>query len=104
MSFMMRHLAPILVVLAALVAADGARAQSTLPGSSQFNPPPPPPPPPPKIEVPKIPQLGVVPSQNYKPIPRNSYGDRFSKCLDAAAAAGMSPGDRGTYARGCANQ
>jgi hypothetical protein len=103
MSFMTQLLSSVLLVLA-LVAVGEARAQSTLPGSSQFNPPPPPPPPPPKIEVPKIPQLGVVPSQNYKPIPRNSYGDRFSKCLDAAAAAGMSPGDRGTYARGCANQ
>ena len=103
MSFMTQLLSSVLLVLA-LVAVGEARAQSTLPGASQFNPPPPPPPPPPKIEVPKIPQLGVVPSQNYKPIPRNSYGDRFSKCLDAAAAAGMSPGDRGTYARGCANQ
>ncbi|TPQ31710.1 hypothetical protein C2U70_23560 [Bradyrhizobium guangdongense] len=102
---MTRHTVSILLVIAvALLAGEGARAQSTLPGTSQFNPPPPPPPPPPKIEAPKIPQLGVVPSPNYKPIPRNSYGDRFSKCLDAAAAAGMGPGDRGTYARGCANQ
>lgn len=104
MSSMKRHLVSILVVMAALVAADGAFAQSTLPGTSQFNPPPPPPPPPPKIEVPKIPQLDARPSHNYKPIPRNSHGDRFNRCLDAAAAAGMTPADRGTYARSCANQ
>jgi hypothetical protein len=94
----------VLVVLTTLLAGQGALAQSVLPGTSLFNPPPPPPPPPPKIEVPKVPQLNAPPRYDYKPIPRSSFGDRVSKCLDDAAAAGLSPADRGTYSRSCANQ
>ena len=91
-----------LPVLAALLVGQGASAQVLLPGTSQFNLPPPAPPPPPKIEVPKIPQLDAPPSYNYQPIPRTSFGDRISKCLDDAAGAGLSPADRGTYSRSCA--
>jgi hypothetical protein len=93
-----------LVVVAALLGGPTVSAQSILPGSSQFNPPPPAPPPPPKIEVPKVPQLDAPPSYNYKPAPRPSFGDRVSKCLDDAAAAGLNPSERGTYSRSCANQ
>ncbi|WP_249140520.1 MULTISPECIES: hypothetical protein [Bradyrhizobium] len=104
MSSMTRHTISILLMTVSLLVGERALAQSTLPGTSIFNPPPPPPPPPPKIEVPKIPQLDAKPRYNYKPLPRNSHGDRFNRCLDAAAAAGMSPADRGTFARSCANQ
>jgi len=100
----MKRLSVILLVLVALLVGQGASAQALLPGASQFNLPPPAPPPPPKIEVPKIPQFDAPPSYNYQPIPRTSFGDRMSKCLDDAAGAGLSPADRGTYSRSCANQ
>ena len=86
-------------------AGPGGFAQTLVPGASPLLlPPPPPPPPPPKIEVPKIPQVNALPSYNYRPAPRPSFGDRFSKCLDDAAGAGLSPADRGTYASMCANR
>ncbi|MGV7212158.1 hypothetical protein [Bradyrhizobium sp. UFLA05-112] len=95
----------ILVVLAALAAGQGSFAQTLVPGTSPLLlPPPPPPPPPPKIEIPKVPQLDARPSNNYRPAPRSSFSDRISKCLDDAAGAGLSPADRGTYSRMCANQ
>lgn len=100
----MKQLSLTLLVLAALLAGQAASAQSVLPGASLFNPPPPAPPPPPKIEVPKISQLDAPLSYNYQPTPRTSFGDRISKCLDDAAAAGLNPADRGTYSRSCANQ
>ena len=94
-----------LVVSAALPAGQGVMAQTILPpGASIFSPPPPPPPPPPRIEVPKIPQLDAPPSYNYKPLPRSSFSDRISRCLDDAAAAGLTPSQRGEYSRMCANQ
>ncbi|GLR95950.1 MULTISPECIES: hypothetical protein [Bradyrhizobium] len=98
----MKRLAICLVVLTALSMGQGAQAQLVLPGPSQVVPLPSPPPPP-KLEVPKMPQLDAPPSYNYRPLPRNSFGDRFSKCLEDAAGAGLSPGHRGTYALRCAN-
>jgi len=94
----------ILVVAAVLLGGATVAAQSVLPGSSQFNPPLPAPPPPPKMDVPKVPQLDAPPSYNYKPAPRPSFGERISKCLDDAAAAGMGPNERANYSRGCANR
>ena len=92
------------VVILAL-GVQGAYAQFIPPGSSQFNPPPPAPPPPPKIEVPAIPQAGALPSRSYAPVkPRKSYGDRVTKCLDDAAAAGLGPNERATYSRNCATR
>jgi hypothetical protein len=92
------------VVILALIAGS-AFAQFIPPGSSPFNPPPPAPPPPPKIEVPAIPKLGEVPTRSYAPMaPRQSFGDRINKCLDEAAAAGLSPADRATYSRNCATR
>jgi hypothetical protein len=41
---------------------------------------------------------------NYAPAPSPSFGERISTCLDAAAAAGLGPDDRNTYARNCANR
>lgn len=93
-----------LAALTLLLVAQAASAQALLPGTSPFNPPPPAPPPPPQITAPKVPQFDAPPTYNYQPIPRNSFGDRISKCLDVAAGAGLSPADRGTYARSCANQ
>jgi hypothetical protein len=101
---MKRSLRYCCVVAFALV-AHGAFAQFIPPGSSQFNPPPPAPPPPPKIEVPAIPQAGALPSRSYAPVkPQKSYGDRVTKCLDDAAAAGLSPTERTTYSRNCATR
>lgn len=102
----MKHMSvSVLAAAAALLICQSASAQTMLPpGASQFSPPPPAPPPPPKIEVPKIPQFGASPTYDYRPAPRPSFGDRISKCLDDAAAAGMTPGERATYSRSCANQ
>ncbi|GLR90693.1 hypothetical protein [Bradyrhizobium iriomotense] len=101
----MKATLPILLVLAALSAGQGSFAQTLVPGSSPLLlPPPPPPPPPPKIEIPKVPKLDARPSYNYKPPQRPSFSDRISKCLDDAAGAGLTPADRGTYSRMCANQ
>src|SRR5438132_12679798 len=92
------------VVILAL-SAGSAFAQFIPPGSSQFSPPPPAPPPPPKIEVPAIPQEGQLPSRSYAPVePRKSFGDRVTKCLDDAAAAGLGPNERATYSRNCATR
>ena len=95
-------------VCLALIAADAAFAQfippGIPPGGSQFNPPLPPPPPPPKIEVPVVPQMDAPPRQTYAPEPRPSFGERISKCLDDAAASGLTPSDREAYSRACANR
>ncbi|WP_257180525.1 MULTISPECIES: hypothetical protein [Bradyrhizobium] len=99
----MTRLSISLVVLAALGAGQAVHAQYVLPGASRLAPPLPAPPPPPKIEVPKVPQFDAPPRYNYQPLPRNSFSDRVTKCLDDAAAAGLGPADRGTYARSCAN-
>jgi hypothetical protein len=91
------------VILA--LSAGSASAQFLPPGSSQFSPPPPPPPPPPKIEVPAIPQMDALPSRSYAPTaPRKSFGDKVTKCLDDAAASGLSPTARTTYSRNCATR
>jgi hypothetical protein len=88
-----------------VVMAQTILSQTMLPpGASQFSPPPPSPPPPPRIEVPKVPQLDAPQSYNYKPAPRSSFSDRISRCLDDAAAAGLSPSRRAAYSRMCANQ
>lgn len=92
-----------LVILA--LSAGSAAAQMIPPGSSQFNPPPPPPPPPPKIEVPAIPKMDELPRRSYAPVaPQKSFGDNVTKCLDDAAASGMSPTARTTYSRNCATR
>ncbi|MGY8666875.1 hypothetical protein Q3C01_31585 [Bradyrhizobium sp. UFLA05-109] len=94
----------ILMVLVALSAGQGSFAQTLMPGTPLLLPPPPPPPPPPKIEVPKVPQVNALPTFNYKQPPRPSFSDRITKCLEDAAGAGLTPADRGTYSRMCANQ
>lgn len=99
----MRRLSICFVLLAALFVGQAAQAQYVSPDALRLAPPLPAPPPPPKIEVPKIPQFDAPPRYNYQPLPRNSFSDRVTKCLDAAAAAGLGPADRGTYARSCAN-
>jgi hypothetical protein len=100
---------PVLSVLslAWLVLAAGpvhAQSPNNLVGGSQFNPPLPAPLPPPKIEAPKIPQLDAPQHYDYRPAPRSSFGDRISRCLDEAAAAGVRPGRRAAYSRNCANR
>ncbi|HXI06788.1 MAG: hypothetical protein ACRC1G_02190 [Bradyrhizobium sp.] len=90
------------VILA--ISAGSAFAQMIPPGSSQFSPPPPPPPPPPKIEVPAIPRMDELPSRSYAPPPQRSFGDKINRCLDDAAASGLSPTARTTYSRNCATR
>jgi hypothetical protein len=75
------------------------------PGGSQFNPPLPPPPQVPKIEVPVVPKMDAPPSQpRVKGLDRGSFSDRVTKCSDDAAASGLTPGERATYAGACANR
>jgi hypothetical protein len=101
----MRRLTIIVCAVAsALIFASAASAQAILPGGSIFNPPLPAPPPPPKIAPPVIPQMDAPAHPNYAPAPTPSFGERISTCLDAAAAAGLGPDDRTTYARNCANR
>jgi hypothetical protein len=95
----------IISVACVLLAPCTASAQLIPPGGSQFNPPVPPPPPPPRIEVPAIPQIDTpLPVPQVQGLRRGSFGDRISKCLDDAAAAGLGPNERAAYSRGCANQ
>lgn len=91
-------------VVAALVTADAALAQTILPGGSLFNPPPPAPPPSPKMDVPVMPKLDAPLRYDYRPAPRPSFSDRITTCLNDGAAAGLSPGDRATYSGSCANR
>jgi len=101
---MERSLTYCCVVIFALY-GGAAFAQFIPPGSSQFNPPPPAPPPPPKIEVPAIPKMDEPPQRSYAPIaPQKSFGQRVTKCLDDAAAAGLGPNERATYSRNCATR
>ena len=92
------------VIVAALIAANTAFAQTILPGGSPFNPPPPAPPPPPKIAVPVVPRMDAPMRQNSAPAPRPSFGDRINTCLDEGAAAGLGPNERAAYSRACANR
>jgi hypothetical protein len=91
-------------IVAALVCANVAFAQTIPPGGSRFNPPMPAPPPPPKMEVPAVPQMGAPMPQNSAPAPRPSFGDRINTCLVEGAAAGLGPNERAAYSRSCANQ
>jgi hypothetical protein len=100
---MKRSLTYCCVVIFALCGGT-AFAQPIPPGSSQFSPPPPAPPPPPKIEVPVIPKMDEMPRSSYAPPRQKSFGERVTKCLDDAAAAGLGPNERATYSRNCANR
>jgi len=97
---------PAILFLACALALAGAASAQVLPGTSPLSAPLPPPPPPPKIEVPKIPKMGELPSRNYvkQPSAGNSFGDRVTKCLDDGAAAGLGPNERSHYSRNCANR
>jgi hypothetical protein len=100
----MKHAAIIFgVAIAALVLGGPACAQFIPPGGSRFNPPLPAPPPPPNIVPPVVPQMDAPIHYEYAPAPRPSFGDRITKCLDQAAAAGLRPGHRSAYSRACAN-
>ena len=92
------------VTLAGFGAAGAQQFYPPAPGASRFDPPIPVPPGP-KITVPVVPKFDELPNRNYVPTsPRASFGERFSHCLDAAAAAGYGPNRRADYARGCANR
>src|SRR3954464_1363228 len=83
----------------ALVLGSAASAQTIPPGGSLFNPPMPAPPPPPKIEAPVVPQMDAPLTQNYRPAPRPSFGDRINTCLSEATAMGLRPSERAAYSR-----
>jgi hypothetical protein len=92
------------LVAAVLVGLSAASAQVMIPpGASPFSPPPQPPLPGPKIQVPVVPKMDELPSRNYAPAPRPSFGDRITTCLEEGAAAGLGPGDRAAYSRACAD-
>ncbi len=100
----MKHAAIIFgIAVAALALSSPVGAQFIPPGGSRFNPPLPAPPPPPNIVPPVVPQFDAPIHYNYAPTPRPSFGDRITKCLDQAAAAGLRPGRRAAYSRACAN-
>jgi hypothetical protein len=91
-------------VLAVVDAAGAQQFYPPAPGASRFDPPVPKPPEP-KITVPVIPKMDELPNRNYVPTsPRPSFGERISRCLDGAAAAGLGPNERVEYSRGCANR
>ncbi|MGY4479856.1 hypothetical protein [Bradyrhizobium sp. USDA 3364] len=95
-----------LIVACTLLWAAGApiaSAQIILPGGSINNAPLPPPLPQPKIEVPPIPKMDAPPQPSLRSPPRTSFGDRISRCLDEAAAAGLTQSQRSAYSRSCAN-
>jgi len=94
------------LVAALLLAGSAALAQSPngLVGGSQFNPPLPPPPPPPSLAVPVVPKMDVPSPQNVPVVPRTTFHERVTRCLDEAASAGLGPADRAAYSRACANR
>lgn len=93
-----------LVALSAMLALPAA-AQDLIPPPATALPPPPPPPPPPVIEVPKVPKMDEMPASPKAALPqRGSFGERMSRCMDEAAAAGLGPNERAAYSRACANQ
>lgn len=127
MTVMKHGLTAALILVPALVALAPMAAPAQVfqqPGTSPVIPlpPPPAPPPPPKIEVPEVPRMnspppfalqnttpGTVqqdaPSQrNLKAPRRPSFSRRIARCLDEAAAMGLSPNERAAYSRACANQ
>jgi hypothetical protein len=105
MTFMFRLSTCLAVALLVLPGTAPVFAQFLPPGSSALTVPPPPAPPPPKIEVPVVPNMGDLPSQNYVPkSARPSFGDRITNCLQDGAAAGLGPNDRAAYSRSCANR
>ena len=105
MSPMSRQHTCLAMVAILTLGAAPASAQMLPPGSSALTVPPPPAPPPPRIEVPVVPKMGDLPSQNYVPkTARPSFGDRITTCLQDGAAAGLSPNERAAYSRSCANR
>ena len=97
-------MAVILSVVLALVipcVVDTAAAQDLGPIPNIL---PPPPPPSPPIYVPQVPTFDQPQAPMAQPSDKSSFGDRVLRCLDDAAAAGLSPNDRAAYSRACANQ
>ncbi|WLA95873.1 hypothetical protein QNJ96_24100 [Bradyrhizobium elkanii] len=80
---------------------SAASAQFPPPGRSMWDPPVPQPPP--RIEVPAIPRMDAPTQPSLRSRPRSSFGDRVSRCLDEAAAAGLNQAERAAYSRSCAN-
>jgi hypothetical protein len=93
----------IICAVAWVLVPPGVPAQPVIPpGGLKFNPPLPPPPPSPKIEVPVVPQMDAPPRQSAQ-VPRPSFGDKITTCLQEGAASGLGPSEREVYSRSCAN-
>jgi hypothetical protein len=102
----MKRLSLLVVVVMTTFMAETASGQQMIPpGWSQFSPPPPASLPSPRIEAPVIRQLDAPPRQpQVRGLRRGSFSDRIARCLDEAAAAGLSPAARAAYSRACANR
>ncbi len=91
-------------LMLSIAAALPAFAQDFVTPPPNILPPPPPAPPPPKIEVPKIPKMGEIPTSPKAALPRRgSFGDRVRGCIEEGAAAGLGPNEQAAYSRACAN-
>jgi hypothetical protein len=84
------------------VGGTASGQQMTPPGWSQFNPPLPAAPASPRIEVPVVPKLGEAQQPRVQSVPRRSFSDRVTRCLDDAE--GLRPSARAAYSRNCANR
>ncbi len=119
----------IIMIALSVAVMDRARAQIFQapgsfqgPGNSPVIPYPgaPPRPAPPPVYVPQVPQMNSPPvfelqntrpslvesdppRTNLKPLSRRkSFGQRFARCLNDGAAMGLTPNERNSYARSCA--
>lgn len=85
-----------------VAAVSGASAQDMLSPPPQILPQPPAAPPPPRIEVPRVPQMGDVPSTPKAQLQwRKSFDRRVTDCIHEGA--GLGPNERSAYSRACAN-
>jgi hypothetical protein len=102
----MRHFSIIAGALASVLVFAGAASAQIIPptGSVTVMPPPVAPLPGPTNGAWQAPSVAApAPTANVT-VPRPSFSDRISNCLDQGAAAGLGPNDRATYSRSCANQ
>jgi hypothetical protein len=95
----MKRISPACSVLVLLLFGLSAHAQTILPDGRVVNPPPSAFGPQPWSPTPGAMGPSVVTPSAAPP----SFGDRVTPCLHEGAAAGLGPGDRAAYSRGCAN-
>jgi hypothetical protein len=94
----------LLSIAICLPGAQAAHAQDLSVPPPNLLPPPPPPPPPPRMDIPKVPKMGEVPTRQRTARPRGeSYGDKVIQCIHEGSAAGLGPNERAAYSRVCAD-